>query len=181
MSTAAEIFMEVPDEIDESWVHGALVGGMIDLAAKKRGALANSFKRAGDALLVAALASESAAELLYPVLFNYRHSIELYLKAIVDPAPYDHDLNGLIEKFRAVVLAEFGVAVPGWISDRLREFQNVDARSTTFRYPENGIVFRSGRLQGGEAWVDFHRLKMVMDCLEASFARVLGGLVETRK
>jgi DNA-binding MarR family transcriptional regulator len=37
-------------------------------------ALANSFKRAGDTLLVAALASECADELLYPVLFNYRHS-----------------------------------------------------------------------------------------------------------
>jgi hypothetical protein len=182
MSTTAEIFVEVPDEIDESWVHGALVGGMVDLAAKKRGALATWFKRAGDTLLLAALASESADELLYPVLFNYRHSIDLYLKAIVEPAPpYSHDLNELIEKFRKVVLAEFGVAVPGWISDRLHEFQNVDARSMTFRYPECGVVFRSGRLQGGEAWVDFHRLKVVMDSLETTFARVLGGLVEKKR
>ena len=180
MSTPAEVFVEVPAEIDESWVHGALVGGMIDLAARKRGALASSFKRAGDTLLLAALASDSADELLYPILFNYRHSIELYLKAIVEPTPHGHDLNGLIKKFREVILEEFGVEVPGWISDRLHEFQNVDSRSTTFRYPECGVVFRSGRLQGGEAWVDFHRLKVVMNHLEATFARVLVGLVQKK-
>lgn len=181
MSTTAEIFMEVPAEIDESWMHGALVGGMVDLAVRKPGALANSFKRAGDALLAAALGSESADELLYPILFNYRHSLELYLKAIVEPASYSHNLNGLIEKFREVILKEFGVAVPRWVTDRLHEFQNVDSRSTTFRYPECGVVFRSGRLQGGEAWVDFHQLKGMMDRLEATFTRVLKELVEKKK
>jgi hypothetical protein len=177
MSNADDIFREVPDEIDESWRHGALVGGMVDLATEQRGMLATSFKRAGDTLLVAALATESADDLLYPVLFNYRHSIELYLKAIVGPARRNHDLAGLISQFQDVVRAQFGVEVPAWILARLHEFHDVDGRSTTFRYPESGVAFQSGKLQG-EVWVDFHRLRLVMDRLEAAFVRVLGELTK---
>lgn len=175
MKTADEIFLEVPDDIDESWRHGALVGGMVDLAVKERGVLATSFKRAGDTLLAASLANDTAHELLYPVLFNYRHSIELFLKAIVEPAHRNHDLSGLVEHFRRVVRERLGMEVPGWIVERLNEFHDVDGRSTTFRYPEAGAVFKSGRLQG-EAWVDFHRLKNVMDRLEYAFMRVLAEL-----
>lgn len=172
MNGDREIFEEVPDEIDESWRHGALLGGMVDLAMKERGVLAASFKRAGDALLAAALSQDLANELLYPVLYNYRHALELYLKAAVAPTRRSHDFRGLVKLFRCVVFERLGVEVPGWILDRLNEFHDVDARSTTFRYPEAGVVLESGRLQG-EVWVDLHRLKLVMTHLEEAFASVL--------
>lgn len=175
MGDAQGVFREVPDEIDESWRHGALAGGMGDLAMRERGALAASFKRAGDVLLVAALAGDEANELLYPILFNYRHAIELYLKAVTEPAHGNHDLGGLIDTFRRVIFERFGVEVPAWILDRLHEFHDVDARSTTFRYPEVGVVFQSGKLQG-EVWVDLRRLKSVMANLGRAFARVLSEL-----
>jgi hypothetical protein len=148
MTTADEIFLEVPHDIDVSWRHGALVGGMVDLAIKKRGVLAASFKRAGDTLLAASLANDTAHELLYPILFNYRHSIELFLKSTSEPAHRNHDLTGLVEHFRRVVREQLGAEVPGWIVESLNEFHDVDGRSTTFRYPEAGAVFKSGRLQG---------------------------------
>ena len=112
MSATDDIFRDVPDEIDESWQHGALVGGMVDLAVKERGALAGSFKRAGDTLLAASFADDSAHELVYPVLFNYRHSIELYLKAIVEPNQRNHDLRGLIRQFQQAVLDRLSTRCP---------------------------------------------------------------------
>jgi len=68
MPTADELFRDVPDDIDDSWRHGALVGGMVDLAMNQRGALARSFKRAGDTLLAVSLTTDTAHELVYPVL-----------------------------------------------------------------------------------------------------------------
>jgi hypothetical protein len=175
MSAADEIFQDVPAELEESWRHGGLIGGMSELAMREPGALARSFKRAGDTLLAASLAAGSVDELIYPVLFNYRHSIELYLKAIVDPTQRNHDLNGLIGQFQRAVFERLSVEVPAWILERLGEFHDVDGRSVTFRYPEAGVVSQGARFSG-EAWVDFHRLKRSMDGLETAFARVLAKL-----
>lgn len=175
MSDADSVFVDVPDDLDESWRHGALLGGMVDLAARERGVLACSFKQAGDALIASALADHSANELLYPILFNYRHSLELYLKAVATPSHKNHDLKQLIEGFERVVREKFATDVPEWIVQRLREFEDVDSGSTAFRYPEAGVAFRSGRLED-EVWVDLPRLKRVMDRLETAFHRVLERL-----
>jgi len=169
------IFQDVPADIDETWQDAVLVGGMADLLPRRRGALAGWYKRAGDVLLDAALETESTADLIYPVLFNYRHAIELYLKAIVEPAERNHKLDDLISQFQRVVLERLKVRVPDWHVRRLAEFHDVDDRSTAFRYAESGVVSKSGRFQA-EALVRLRVLKRTMDRLAADFMRVIAAL-----
>jgi len=83
--------------------------------------------------------------------FNYRHALELYLKAIVEPTTKNHKFSDLVGDFERRILAQFNVAVPPWIIARLLEFQDVDDRSTTFRYAEDGVRFNTGRLSD-EVW-----------------------------
>jgi hypothetical protein len=46
--------------------------------------LAQAFKLTGDILVEQVISSKfKAYELIYPILFNYRHSLELYLKVFV--------------------------------------------------------------------------------------------------
>jgi hypothetical protein len=45
--------------------------------------IAESYKLAGDTLVDAALSNGETYELAYPVIYNYRHATELYLKATI--------------------------------------------------------------------------------------------------
>lgn len=89
------IFQDVPDEIDETWQHGVLIGGMASIRDLSQ--VARAYKLAADELVAAALARFEALEIDYPILFLYRHTIELYLKAMLRTPPEHHDLNGLME------------------------------------------------------------------------------------
>jgi len=60
------LFRDVPDEIDETWGHGTLIGGM---AARHHAQVARSYKVAADELAGLALSSHEPHELDYPVLF----------------------------------------------------------------------------------------------------------------
>src|SRR5947209_19042235 len=85
------IFQDIPDEINEDWNHGVVVGGMVssDLL------IARAYKSAGDMLVKSALESREPHEVAYPIFFVYRHALELYLKLIVKPAKRNHDLKVL--------------------------------------------------------------------------------------
>lgn len=72
------IFRELPEDIDESW-RGVVFGGEFKLSEIFE--TANSFKLAGDHLVDIAHENYEEQELFQPALYNYRHSIELYLKA----------------------------------------------------------------------------------------------------
>jgi hypothetical protein len=73
------IFAEVPDEVDKSYP-GILVGGM----ARERSleSLAAAYWRAGDRLTDVARDSAVPYDYAYPIFYLYRHSLELYLKAM---------------------------------------------------------------------------------------------------
>jgi len=73
-------FQEVPEEIDETWQHGTLIGGM---AGRDLLQVARAYKTAADELAKLALSRYEPHELDYPVLFLYRHAIELYLKSML--------------------------------------------------------------------------------------------------
>jgi hypothetical protein len=168
------IFQDVPSEIEETWRHGALLGGMAE-GSVTAAVLASSFKRAGDVLLKVALESGSADDFAYPVLFNYRHSIELYLKAVVQPGNLNHGLRALVSQFKDFVRKTFNEEVPASLIRALLEFDDFDPRSTAFRYPEVGIRSRSNK-EGAEVWVDFRALESTMDRVERAFRCVLGAL-----
>lgn len=109
--------------------------------------LLRGYKRAGDILIQNALADRADCQnLVFPALFNYRHYIELALKAIIDDhgevagvslEQKDHKLPELWQLFRTVSAAfgcdcstEAAIAV----GECINEFAAIDAGSTVFRY-----------------------------------------------
>jgi hypothetical protein len=148
------VFQEVPEEIDETWQHGVLIGGM---ASQNWLQVARAYKKAADELLKQALSLYEPHELDYPIIFLYRHTIEVYLKAMLNAPPETHDLGRLME----LLEQHFGNKIAPWVKDRLQDFQRMDRHSDVFRYAEPP--------PDGELWVDFHQLKAVMDRLVEAF------------
>lgn len=72
-----------------------------------------------------------------PVLYLYRHSIELFLKAIMKDAAKTHRLDTLADEYIAFIKQEFGTDVPDWIVSRMKELAAIDPNSTAFRYNMN--------------------------------------------
>lgn len=160
--THTNVFQDVPDEIDETWQHGTLIGGM---AMRDLPHVAKAYKAAADELLALALSKYEPHELDYPIMFLYRHSLELYLKALLHTPPGNHDLLalvGLLEK-------QFGSNVAPWIANRIRDFHAIDQMSAMFRYADGP--------SSSELWVDFHQLKHVMDKLVAAFEEQLKSAI----
>ena len=168
-----QIFQEVPNDIDATWAHVTLFGGMVD-GAHDDYTLAWNFKQAGDILIQYGLKEADACDLLYPVLYNYRHAIELFLKAIVNPTKRNHDLARLLEQFKEKMKQNHNVEVPIWLQNLIGEFIQYDLRSTTFRYP--------GRTNTSEElMVSFPDLKAQMDVLSENFHRVHLAEIEIQR
>ncbi len=148
------LFQEVPDEIDETWQHGVLVGGIV---SRNLPQVARAYKKAADELLKLALSEYEPHEIDYPINFLYRHCIEVYLKVLVQAPPETHDLGRLIE----LLEQQLGKKTAPWVKDRLRDFQRMDRHSDVFRYADPP--------PDGELWLDFHQLKAVMDRLMRAF------------
>ncbi len=154
------VFQEVPDGISEDWTWGVLVGGMA--AEREIARIAGAYRRAGDILVQESLESRLPWEFMYPILFNYRHTLELYLKAALHSEYHGHDLIPLISE-----LSKRGI-VSSSVIERLREFARVDPKSTGFRY----VLKRSNPLNDKEEWVDLRHLSetvaLLVQALEAS-------------
>lgn len=148
------LFQEPPDELDETWRHGVLLGGM---AERRWADVAHSYKLAADELVEKALKSGEPHELDYPILFLYRHSIEVYLKAMLKDPPGHHDIERLTE----LLEKQHAGKIQGWVRDRLRDFHRIDGISDVFRY--------AGGPAEGELWLDLHHLKVVMGRLCTAF------------
>ncbi len=148
-------------------------------AFERRFRLLRGYKRAGDVLVQTALAQRYDRDnLVFPALFNYRHYIELALKATVDEhggfagvtlGAKNHKLPELWGLFLAVAKA-FGndcsdhatVAVGKCIA----EFDSVDTSSTVFRYAQN-LNGSTPALPGDG--LDLVRLHDVMNGIENFF------------
>lgn len=154
------LFQDVPDEIDETWRHGVLIGGM---AGRDWVQVARSYKRAGDTLVVEALKSDEPHEYDYPIFYLYRHCLELYLKTILGGTVRGHDFAKLVRALEEKYQKTLG----GWIRERLWDFHEIDQKSDMFRYPEF--------VKDGELWIDFHHLKLVMERITQAFERHIAG------
>jgi len=172
-----KIFEDVPDTIDESWTHGALLGGMAH-GAYSQLAIADSYVRAGDTLVESVLKGGDGYELAYPILFTYRHAIELYLKIVLRPSRRDHPLDDLLADFRSYVQTAFHQEVPAWFTAQVLEFHTFDPRSTLFRYEEAGAASQRLKAQG-EFWVDLRALRQKMERLRQGFHAVINKQSET--
>lgn len=152
------VFQEVPEEIDEDWRNGVLIGGMAERSLPQ---VAKAYKTAADKLLKQALSKFEPHEVDYPIFFMYRHCIEVYLKAILASPPRTHDLGRLI----LLLEQQFKTTIAAWVKDRLWEFQRLDQQSDLFRYADLPA--------DGELWIDFNHLKLVIDRLTEAFEEQL--------
>ena len=143
-------FQEPSEDMDETWQHGTLIGGM---ACRDLAQVARAYKLAADELLKQALSKYEPHELDYPVLFLYRHTVEVYLKAALDAPPEHHDLSRLIQ----LLEAESGKQIAGWVKDRLWDFHSIDKMAALVRDADPPA--------DGELWIDFHQLQAVIDKL----------------
>lgn len=114
---AVPIFQDIPDEISEDWNYGVIVGGM----ASSDLLIARAYKTAGDTLVQAALESREPHEVTYPIIFVYRHALELYLKLIVKPAIKNHNLDVLLEAFERICIDQYGRQYPAGLK---RAYEN---------------------------------------------------------
>lgn len=152
------VFQEVPDDIDETWTHGVLLSSMY---VRPMIEVARSYKYAADELVKEALSFQEPHLLDYPIFFTYRHTLELYLKLVLDDQQQakgiGHDLGRLIR----AVETKLGAESSEWVRTRLHEFNEIDPTSDLFRYANRAPKHR----QHVETWVDLCQLKSVMDRL----------------
>jgi len=149
---ATPILQEPPDNLDETWRHGILLnGGSVDGYLE----LARSYRQSADALLAAALESGEPLDWGYPVLFAYRHSLELYLKIIGRMEEFKHSLRECVRQIEKRYRRRISSPVREWII----EFDNIDPKGTAFRYADD----QADTLKYAEYWVDFVHLKFVMN------------------
>jgi hypothetical protein len=143
------ILQEPPENLDETWRHGVFLNGGGDYLD-----LARNYRQSADALLNSALAGGEPREWAYPVLFTYRHALELYLKLIGEIEEGTHSLKRCI----SLVEKRHGQRIPTPIKDWIIEFDKIDPLGTAFRYADD----EAGTLNYAELWVDFLQLKFVM-------------------
>lgn len=163
------------EEIDETWTHGAYVGGLA--GAYEDAGLAENYMKSAAMLVERALRDETIHEVALPVLFLYRHALELRLKYAVQPSKLDHDLNGLAAKLDELLLARRGVGLPKRILERVHEIARFDPRADAFRFTYK----TKKRLPDGahfpeEVWVDLVHLRAEMDWIDGEL-RLAGELL----
>ena len=117
---------------------------------------------------------EGGQEVICPILYVYRHGIELYLKVITQPADRNHSIGSLLDGFCQHVYEKWGQRVPVWISRPISQLAQYDPNSDLFRYGQTRRSSVSQRLKNsGEFWVDLNSLKRTMSNIEYAFQRVL--------
>ncbi len=177
---ASELSRPLFEEPDESlerpdgWSEpkGFLVGGM---ALPTRSELAQQYYDAGSVLVEAIHCHRwEDYRLVNPVLFLYRHALELLLKDILDDHGKEHDLGRLTERLELLVSERYGQCLPSWITQRLTELAAIDPSSTAFRYAETyNKASKESLPVAGEVHVNLHHLGLVMEALRSALVRLL--------
>lgn len=159
-SSITPIFREFTDDFIESNI--PMIGGIFSSINKFT--LADSYRFAGDTLIDSAIEKNEESELLYPIIFNYRHAVELYLKSILSNKKKTHDLLKLYQRFKILLQKEFETTPPDWFENIIFTFNDFDPAGEVFRYGED--ILRD------EMLVDLSHLKLKMSWLAESFQNI---------
>lgn len=154
--------IERPDEWSEPL--GFLVGGA---ANQRYQHLGQQYFNAANHLVECIKHQDVAdCEVANPVLYLYRHSIELFLKSIMKGAAKTHSLDTLAEEYRTFIKEQFDAVCPEWIISRMKELGAIDPNSTAFRYNMNyNKSTKSDSPVDGEFHVNLHHLQSAMTAL----------------
>ena len=107
--------LERPDQWAEPL--GFMVGGMANTNYQHLG---QQYYNAASSLVESIKHQEVAdCDVANPVLYLYRHSIELFLKAIMGGAAKTHSLETLAEEYKAFIADQFDKECPECIIERM--------------------------------------------------------------
>lgn len=145
------LLQEPPEELDETWRHGFLwIGGH----GQGRFELARHYRYAAEKLLDQALKDGETHDWLCPVLFTYRHTLELYLKTIGNITEHTHSLAKCVELVEKLHGEQFPPRARRWIE----ELDKIDPHpGTIFRYEAD-----NAKQDYAEYWVDLRQFKFAM-------------------
>jgi hypothetical protein len=145
------ILQEPPEELDESWRHGVLwTGGH----GQERFELARNYRYVAEIMLAEALKREEPRDWICPVLFAYRHTLELYLKTLGSIDEHTHSLAACMKLVEKRHHAKCDPRVRGWIE----ELDKIDPHpGTAFRYEDD-----QRPRDYAEYWVDLRQFKFAM-------------------
>lgn len=153
------------DDIDEASIHGAYIGGLAGVY--EDAGIATSYKRAAEMLLGRALADECVHEVVLPVLFLYRHALELRLKFAVRPVEPDHNLGGLARALDGLLATKRGAGLPETVLKRIEEIAAFDPRADGFRFTRKWKKGSTGdRHFAEEVWVNLVYLRTEMSRID---------------
>lgn len=157
---AHNIFTGPPDGLGEKeFYFGTFVPGMGSMVNVE---VARAFAEAADRLMETAAAQQESWEAAYPILFCYRHALELYLKSLLPERAQGHRLNDLVKSLKPYLDSRYPADQVSWLTERIAEFDRIDPKSTVFRYPDGPATsYKSGEDPWPETWVDFRRLQRV--------------------
>lgn len=169
----SHLFVELSEEHQRtdalSGPHGFVVGG---------GFLPSRLEMAEQYLLAANVLAETILRqqqedfrLANPVLFLYRHALELALKAFLSSSSTHHKLDVLGADLKAHVRKHYQQDVPAWIIERLNQLAEVDPGSMAFRYAEDKYGgSKKFTAVDGERYVDVAHLKNSVNEVFAALA-----------
>ena len=165
LDLARRIFEEPPDDMEDR--AGALLVNWAGSSGRETIEMARAYRVAAERLLHAAGKAGESWEAIDPVLFCYRHAIELFLKALFPGSAKNHGLESLgaalSERFRGRYPAD----QIAWLHARINEIQALDPKSTAFRYADS--------CHGGadpEIWVEFQNLHDVTIAIFCALERI---------
>jgi hypothetical protein len=156
------IFSNPPDNIEEPFPSYVLFNEVQD--GLELFHLATAYKTGGDMLADAAIDNHNGYEIIYPIIYNYRHAVELYLKSYVGSMGNTHSLIILHNKFKELMMEKYRVHPAEWFESIIETLHEFDPGGTSFRYGTSDPRY--------EVFVDLSVLKAKMNLLERAFQEI---------
>lgn len=159
------LIQEPPDGLNESWRHGILLVGGNRYQFLE---LARNYRCVAESMLETAIKKDEVHQWAYPVLFAYRHTLELYLKLIGEIREKTHSLKKCVE----LVEKRHSQRIPDFIRDWILELESIDPGGTAFRYADEDSTLNHHY----EQWFDFRHfqfaMKRIFDAIDDAVLRV---------
>lgn len=159
----------------------------LELSGSKSFFISEGFKQAADIAVEKAITGDNLdkSTLVYPIVFNYRHFIELSLKSLLQRYGPEvgvksnwntHDLEKLWKSFSGMLDA-YGTADPDDIDsvifECIAEFSKIDPFSFSFRYPTDK---KGKEIKFDDAYLNLENLRDVMTAISNYFTGCDGYL-----
>lgn len=158
----APIFSDPPDDIEEPRRSYVLFNEIKD--GMEVFHLADAYKTGGDMLVKGAIDNQNGYEIIYPIIYNYRHAVELYLKSTVGPMDNTHNLMRLYGRFKEITKERYKADPAEWFESIIMALNEFDSNGTCFRYGSTEPRY--------EVFVDLSILKTKMDLFSKAFQEI---------